>query len=128
MCQLYLFNRVVTLRLEEQVSDIIEWDYRKLYVKTSMNESFEYIKHSLKIYYYNWVYNNWILVIVGKWRMWIQEVQQVLGDAWALGSAQWLVGITHRRPKSLLTFISIRSIIIRGMESRSPTRLTVYQP
>ena len=50
LCQLYLFNRVVSLRLAEQVSDIIEWDYRKLYVETSMNESFEYIKHSLKIY------------------------------------------------------------------------------
>ena len=33
------------------------------------------------------------------------NLSAVLGDAWALGSAQWLVGMTHRRPKPhLLSF------------------------
>ena len=39
------------------------------------------------------------------WKARNDSLSAVLGDAWAMGSAQWLVGMTHRRPKPhLLSF------------------------
>ena len=37
-----------------------------------------------------------------KWSVGISALEFVMGDAWALGSAQWLVGMTHRQPILIL--------------------------